>query len=361
MYLFCVAQNQSNVTDTDNDDQLSLSKEVAELVGLWLAEGDNKSIREITITNNCIELIQFSYRVLNRLFNRAKFRLYVYLSKDHSKDIPGLPKVAVTKYYSDVRARRPYFILRIASTELNRDWKRIVEVICSQEHLSDDILRGFFAGEGNIKFGSHHNRAIRIAQKEPKKVISAILDRLGIEWRFSIKERAYVIVGRSNWEKAAKIRIADLHPEKKKKFYEIYEQYRQWHYKKHHIKNNILKHLFEPKTSNELAKIYCREVSRIQEILTKLKRDGKITSFRVLSKNYWIDNRAKVILISVRKKRILDLLDKPRRVFEIAKALSIDDKCVVRRLIELKTLGLVNREDYYWHKIKTDNEVRVCE
>ena len=32
-------------------------KEIAECVGLWLAEGDNKTTAEVTFTNNCFELI----------------------------------------------------------------------------------------------------------------------------------------------------------------------------------------------------------------------------------------------------------------------------------------------------------------
>ena len=35
-----------------------MSKEIAQSVGLWLAEGDSKSCNEITFTNNCFELIK---------------------------------------------------------------------------------------------------------------------------------------------------------------------------------------------------------------------------------------------------------------------------------------------------------------
>ena len=33
------------------------TSEIAECVGLWLAEGDNKTRMEITFTNNCLFLI----------------------------------------------------------------------------------------------------------------------------------------------------------------------------------------------------------------------------------------------------------------------------------------------------------------
>ncbi len=35
-----------------------MGNQLAECVGLWLAEGDNKSRGEITFTNNCYELIK---------------------------------------------------------------------------------------------------------------------------------------------------------------------------------------------------------------------------------------------------------------------------------------------------------------
>ena len=44
----------------------NINKETAECVGLWLAEGDKKTFREVTFTNNSIELILFFMILLNR-------------------------------------------------------------------------------------------------------------------------------------------------------------------------------------------------------------------------------------------------------------------------------------------------------
>ncbi len=75
-----------------------LSTDVAELVGLWLAEGDSKSANEITITNNCFLLIQSSYRVLKHIFNAENFRLYIYLPEKEYMLHENLPKINIRKY-----------------------------------------------------------------------------------------------------------------------------------------------------------------------------------------------------------------------------------------------------------------------
>lgn len=337
-----------------------LSDEVAELAGLWLAEGDDKTRWEITITNNVFDLILFSYKTLNKIFKADNYRIYVYLPKKDYNLEEKLPPVAVKKYV-DKRATKPYFILRLADIKKVRVWRTIVNEVCSQEKFYASILRGFFAGEGNIKTGSHKNRTIRIAQKERIEIMDKILNHFWIEWKFSKKGRSYEIVGRKNWEKLAKIKIADLHPDKKKKFWNVYESYKQWHYKKHHIRDNVLNYLSEPKTSLELAEQFDRGQARIQDVLIDLKKEGKIKDFVVRSKHYWLTTESNLVPISNRKKTILDCLASPKRTCEIAKTLKIDGKSALRRLRELDGLGLVSRNDYYWHKIQTNNEVMVCE
>lgn len=337
-----------------------LSNEVAELAGLWLAEGDDKTAYEITITNNCFELIDFSYRTLKQLFKAENYRIYVYLP---DKDYPlkeNLPDVTVKKY-TDKRARTPYFILRLANVKIVKEWKNQVDYICSKKKFYASILRGFFAGEGNIKTGSHKNRTIRIAQKERIEIIDRILDYFEIEWKFSKEGRSYEIVGRKNWEKLVKIKIADLHPDKKKKFWRTYESYTQWHYKKHHIRDKILTYLNEPKTSLELAENFKRSQARIQDVLTELKKENKIKNYRVRSRDYWLKKDSKFIPVSKRKKTILDYLKNPKRTYQISNALKIDKKATLRRLRELNNLGLVKRDNYYWYKTPTSSEVMVCE
>lgn len=336
-----------------------LSNEIAELVGLWLAEGDHKSRYEITITNNAFELIQFSYAVLRGLFETGRFRVYAYLNSEgaESQVLEG----ATMRYYIDRRARKPYYILRFASTKNLAEWKRIVAAACSQERLYDSLLRGFFAGEGNINTGAHGNRTIRMAQKHRLEIIDRILHHFGIEYRFSINDRSYEISGRPNWAKLAEINIADLHPIKKKDFWRVYGSFKEHHHKQNYIRDNILCHLDQPRTCGQLAPVFGRGKSRVSEILSTLKIAGKVKDYKVGSTSYWVRSEDKFIPISKRKKSILDLLETPKRTYEIARNLDIDEKSVFRRLNELSRLGLVSHKDYYWYKQEPIGEVRVCE
>jgi len=54
---------------------MEITKELVECVGLWLAEGDNKTNQEITFTNNCLELILFfQENISNVYFGKNKPR-----------------------------------------------------------------------------------------------------------------------------------------------------------------------------------------------------------------------------------------------------------------------------------------------
>ena len=223
---------------------------LAECVGLWLAEGDNKSNLEITLTNNCLKIITYFHFLMKDLFQDIKPRIYVYrANKDETKKIK-LRGIRL-RYYNDNRANKDYYIYRIANVKTVKMWHRLVDDIKSNKHLSKHVLRGFFAGEGNLKEGAHHNRAIRIAQGKSNSFLESLLRELNIEYRFSKRERAYVITSRTNWDKLAKIRIADLHPDKKVKFWRIFNEFKEWHYSHNFIRNNILEHLNEPKTSRQ--------------------------------------------------------------------------------------------------------------
>jgi len=260
---------------------------IAECVGLWLAEGDNKSKLEITITNNCWSIITYFHSLMERMFKNIKPRIYVYRTyKDNSKKF-GLNNVRL-RYYTDNRANKNYYIYRIANVKLVKTWHNLVVETKLKKHLYVHILRGFFAGEGNLKEGSHKNRAIRISQGFPNSFLESMLKDLNVEFRFSKNERAYVITSRKNWELLAKIKIADLHPNKKIKFWRIFNSYKEWHYPHNFIRNNILDHLCEPKSSRQLAHEFNRGQNRIQQVLTRLKRENKVNNFRVKSVDYWI-------------------------------------------------------------------------
>jgi hypothetical protein len=82
---------------------------VAQCVGLWLAEGDNKTQQEITFTNSQPELIVLFNSVLRELFGSIKVRVYSYAPDETT--VVNIPiKECIVRNYIDKRANRPYFI-----------------------------------------------------------------------------------------------------------------------------------------------------------------------------------------------------------------------------------------------------------
>ena len=162
------------------------NKEIAECVGLWLAEGDNKTNYEITFTNNCFDLVILFHNVIKLLYNGKKFRPRLY---SYSKDKSNLKVLSgvITRDYIDSRARKPYYIYRLGSVKSISGWKKLVMEYKNDSGYCFDVLRGFFAGEGNIKVGER-NKMIRIAQKQPVEFVDKILNNLGIRYFFSFRE-----------------------------------------------------------------------------------------------------------------------------------------------------------------------------
>ncbi|MCX6774741.1 MAG: hypothetical protein NTY99_01475 [DPANN group archaeon] len=326
---------------------------LAECIGLWLAEGDNKTKSEITFTNNCPDLIKlFYYNCICKYDGRP--RIYTYSSSKFAKFKLENCKI---KQYRDIRANKPYHILRLASVGAICDWRNTVISALNNSNFYPHILRGFFAGEGSVKFGSHNNRTLLVAQKQPKIFINKILHNLGISHTFSINKRSYVITGKWNWDIFAKYKLADLHPIKKEKFWKIYGEFKEEHYPALQLKNQVLEKLKRQLTARELAEIFNRSQARICDVLMELKKENKIKNFRVGSKDYW--TRTNVILISVVKANYLKLLAKGfKRTSDFSNDLNVDWKSANRRLKELEKLGLVKSNNDGWQAIAKTN-VRV--
>jgi len=342
------------------DSEIEITSEIAECVGLWLAEGDSKTLREITFTNNCFPLVKFFANKIEEIFvdSNLRPRIYVYSAKKVSIQIPMNYRI---NYYSDKRARYPYFLFRVSSVKVVRQWKNLIEVVKYNKKFYTSILRGFFAGEGNIKGGIHSVRAIRIAQGKPNKFIERILKYHGISYRFSYHERAYVITGKWNWDILANIKIADLHPLKKEKFWRLYNSYKEIHYPGNWLRNNILKLLEKPYSSLSLSKRFNRSQARIQDILIPLKKEGIVQSFNVRSKSYWIkSDQNKIIISKIKEKYLKSLKRKEKSTAELAKEIGVCWKAAYRRLTELQKLNLVIQNlTGTWKLLSSDKEVII--
>lgn len=315
--------------------------EIAQCVGLWLAEGDRKSNLELTFTNNSKKLIKIFHNTIMKIYDgKNEPRIYVYSPNDKKIKIVGEIK---TNFYLDKRASKPYYIYRLADVSFLKEWGKIVKKCKNDKKIYPYILQGFFAGEGNIKTGSHKNRTLRISQGKKNKFVEKVLDYLEVKYRFSERGRSYIITGRKNLEKLKDISIAELHPEKNQKFESMMKSYKQKHYSKGELKNKVLKAIKSPKTSKELSKELERSQARIQRVLTNLKKDKKVYNFRVRSKDYWT-KRDDIIIISETKKKYLDALREGlKRTFEFSKKFDVCPKSSMNRLKELKKLELVKR------------------
>lgn len=338
-----------------------ISEKIAECTGLWLAEGDNKCNNKINFSNNCPELITLFHKNMKKLFRDHTFNIRLYIYARNPAKVNAHIKVDTTRRYINKKANKPYFIWRLASVKLNKEWKGIVKSICSKKKFEVALLRGFFAGEGNIKIGSHNSRVLRIAQKRRIPLIERILDNLSVTYTFRAGDRSYYIYNRKNWDKLAKISIADLHPLRKKKFYKAYNQFTQYHHKPYFIRNNLLNLLNKPKSTKELAHHFKRSPARIYDILSEFKKSNLIINYRIGSCDYWIKKSSNTLLISKTKQKYLNVLkNNPLTTKEISVIFKVCWKSSFRRLKELEKLGLAKRaNNKRWYKTKTNKKVIV--
>jgi len=330
---------------------------VAECCGLWLAEGDNKSRSEITFTNNCFELVDLFYMTMKEIFPDRQYnpRIYVYSSNGKKVTLPY--KNCAVKYYLHKRATKPYFIFRIASVKMIKEWREIINQNLSKKELSPLILRGFFAGEGNVHIGKRSVRVLRISQAIKKPFINNLLDELRLKYTFEQNNRNYILSGKPNWDIFAKHKLADLHPIKRDKFWKAYKSFKEEHYPKNYLLEKIPEMAVIPITSKQLANKLSRSQARISEVLVMLKKMGKLKNFKVRSASYWTSNMD-LILISRIKQGYLSFLNKSRKTYEFAKYFNVDWKSSSRRLGELDKLKLVKMEENgKWIKLLTKKQI----
>ena len=329
-------------------------KEVAECIGLWLAEGDSKTKREITFTNSEISLVRLFHRTITSIISSEnKPRVYAYLpSKDSEMQIiRGVNR----RIYIDARANRPYYLYRLYGRNEWKQWHRAVEKICKREDCLNSILKGFFAVEGNVKISVNYgSRMLRIAQNSRVKVIEKALQHHGIKFRFNPKgSSGYEIWGENNLQNAASIGIADLHAAKKKKLKALLKSFKESHYQNFTVQNKLPRILATPKTARALTKIFGRKISRIQQVLKRLKNQGKVKYFKVGSEVYWVKAKYRHILISQIKYKILREIRSGRGLPAIAKNLGRGIRTIHNRIVELKKLGLIETRNSRYH---LDNE-----
>jgi len=231
---------------------------------------------------------------------------------------------------------------------------------CASSSNYQGILRGFFAGEGNIKESViHRSRVLRIAQGKRFDLLERILRHFGVKFRYEASGRSYDIAGRENLEKLWNLGISRLHSKKHARFEAMLSSYKQYHYKRFSFGPRILKNLVSPLTTRELAARVGRSESRVNQELTRMSRGNEVKMFKVRSLYYWIRSDRQTIVISNEKSKILKALICPRRQFEIARIVDRSERSVSKRLGELTRLGLVEKVNSNWRRIEVGKRVIV--
>ena len=320
-------------------------KEIAECVGLWLAEGDHKTKREITFTNNCFELILFFHEIISSLYSgNNQPRLYTYspTTRIFFSKLENL----ILKNYMDLRANRTYHIYRLADTKFLIYWKDLVAKYQEEKDFYPEILRGIFAGEGNVKhdFENKNSHNLRIASGVRDSFIEKLLLYFGVPVKFDAKHRMYWITGGSLYL-LDKINIASLHPEKEAKFRKMINSVKEKHYSQGELKRIVLSKLDVFRKTKDLALELNKSELGILEVLTELKNEQKIDNLKINGVSFWGNKELKEKHFSQEKLRILHNLKKYPSITQMSKAIDIYRKSITSRLEKYKQEGLVVRLD----------------
>jgi DNA-binding HxlR family transcriptional regulator len=316
---------------------------LAECVGLWLAEGDNKTIREITLTNNSIDVILFFHEQIMKMYEgKNEARIYVY-SPSKRKLYNSIGNIKIN-FYTDERANKPYYIYRIADVAFLKKWHNIVEKIKDRKELSVHILRGFFAGEGNIKFDQKYGtRIVRISQGKRNEFLERMFKKFKLTFKYDDEKRMYWIYGKSNLNKLEELDIASLNPIKYAEFRRMMESYND--IPRNQLKNTVYKMLKTPrkfkKLSNNLNVIW----TDISFVLNELKKEGKIDYFRENRERYWAKKDFVNKVLLKRKVDIISNLSNPSGVIKLSEFTKIPRKTIARRLKELEREGFIERTE----------------
>ncbi|MHA2023663.1 MAG: hypothetical protein ACTSWQ_08390, partial [Candidatus Thorarchaeota archaeon] len=190
--------------------------------------------------------------------------------------------------------------------------------------------------------------------------VEDMLNCLNITFTYELKRRSYVISGWQNWSILAKLRIADMHPRKRERFWDIFAEFQEIHYSPGYLKKQIARRLDNPLSVEHLASFFNRSNARISETLVELKKEGAAKYFKVGSRTVWVSTDKDIVVISKVKQRYLDLIDTGlKRTHEFAKELHVCHKSAKNRLSELEKLGIVNYDCFVWQRLNTKEEALI--
>ena len=325
-----------------------MNENLTRCIGLWLAEGDNKTNREITFTNNSLELILFFHENISKLYKgKNKPRLYVY-SPDEQRYFSNLLGFKTIRFYIDDRANKSYYIYRLADTKFVRFWKNLVDKTKINPVYYISILSGIFAGEGNIKYSLKHNsRNIRISSGKRDNIIEIYLNHLKVPIKYDANKRNYIVTGK-NISIFNDNHICTLHPEKGKQFRKMIKSVKEKHYSPHFLRKLVLEELYSFVRTKDLANKFNRSQLRVYDVLGQLRNENKADYIKINGFTYWASKELIENYILTQKISILKALSSNKTFTSIGKCIHMDRKAVKRKLVNLEKEGYVKRTSNYW-------------
>ncbi len=131
------------------------------------------------------------------------------------------------------------------------------------------------------------------------------------------------------------------------------------HYSPNYLKKALYDKLDSIYTSKELAKIFNRNYIWIQEILSELKREGKVKYTRVKDKIFWARNDIIEKFLLNQKLDLLKAFNSVKTITKLTENINLGPKAVRRRLRALAKENLVRNKNQRW-KLTSKGKKLIC-
>ncbi|PIZ52517.1 hypothetical protein COY27_00200 [Candidatus Woesearchaeota archaeon CG_4_10_14_0_2_um_filter_33_13] len=159
--------------------------------------------------------------------------------------------------------------------------------------------------------------------------------------KFDQNKRAYWITGRY-LEKAQKINIASLHPEKEARFRKMIYSVKEKHYSPYEFRTLILGELNSFKTTKQLSLLFSKSDVYTLEVLSILKKEHIIDHIKTKQGSFWAKND---LIKQYQKTEMFEILRNLNKYVNLSKtgsAVGMARKAIVSRLLRYQKEGVVS-------------------
>lgn len=213
---------------------MELSPLVLKGIGLYLGDGLNSTSKnsrnKIAFSNSNEFLLSFTKRFFERINMEIGKVEVLYPSSDSSQQLVDFwsrelnvsRNIIKIRVKENIKSQHCCLTLWIFSNKSRKGLNKVIGIAIkksSDSRVAKYILQGIIAAEGNVKLTSNNVlNAIRITSvdKKLKRLICNLLKTLSIT--FNGNSEDVTIYGFKNFQKVKKLKLMNLHPEKKDKF-----------------------------------------------------------------------------------------------------------------------------------------------